>query len=57
MTGSSDISYYTRYFQTTTNVLTGNLDFYYSGGWNGDDSNIQSGIVNNFLDVLDSINS
>lgn len=54
---TSDIAYYTRYFQTTANVLTGYLDFYYSGWWNGDDSNIQSGIVNNFVDVLDTINS
>ena len=57
LSGVSDISYYTRYFQTTANVLTWYLDFYYSGGWNGDDSNIQSGIVNNFIDVLDTINS
>lgn len=57
LTWTSDIPYYTRYFQTTANVLTWNLDFYYSGGRNGDDSNIQSGVVNNFVDVLDTINS
>jgi len=57
LSGTNDISYYSRYFQTITNTLTWYLDFYYSGGWNGDDSNIQSGITNNFVDVLDTINS
>jgi hypothetical protein len=49
--------YYIWNFQTIQNVFTGYLDFYFSGGWNGDDSNIQSGITNNFVDVLESVNS
>lgn len=52
-----NLSYATWYFQTTTGTQTGYLDFYMSGGWNGDDSNIQSGITNKFIDVLVSANS
>jgi len=57
LSGLNEISYYSRYFQTITNALTWYLDFYYVSGWNGDDSNIQSGVTNNFVDVLDTINS
>lgn len=52
-----NLQYATWYFQTTTGTQTGYLDFYMSGGWNGDDSNIQSGVTNKFIDVLVNANS
>jgi len=57
LTGVDNHLYYSAYFQTIQNILTWYVDFYFSWGWNGDDSNIQSGVINNFLDILYSVNS
>lgn len=52
-----DLLFYTWYFQTLTNTFTWYVDFYYSWAWNGDDSNIQSGVSNWFVDILSAVNS